>query len=66
MVHLPSFAPQQNVNPVVAIANSSFCQFSNPHPQDGLIVARRFIPVRRSEKQEHATTSPFAYPVACF
>jgi len=32
VVHLPSFPPQQNVNPIVAIANPSFCQLPNPHP----------------------------------
>jgi hypothetical protein len=53
VVHLPSFAPQQNVNPLVAIANPSLSQLSNPDPQGGLIVPRRFIPVRRSKKQEH-------------
>jgi hypothetical protein len=66
VVHLPSFPPQQNVNPIVAIANPSFCQLPNPHPESGLVVPCRFLAVRRSEKQQHATTSPFAYPIPPF
>jgi hypothetical protein len=31
-------------------------------PCSGQFNPRRFLPVRGSEKQEHTTTSPFAYP----
>lgn len=57
VVHGPSFAPQKNVNPIVAVLNLCLGDLSNLHPQGGLIVLRRFILVRRSEKLEHVTTS---------
>jgi len=64
VIDLPSFSPQQDVDPPVSVANTGRGKFLDLHFEAGLIEAARLVALGRSIDRKGATDPPFAHLVA--